>query len=105
LQKNFANREESQAAQNYSFRVEGTNRTLKQAVVFSGNLVANGNLMANGQQKFDRNFGGAGGGGAGGAQQQAALTNQLPWSNSRIAGTAIVGKTNNIEVNAVSQSP
>jgi prepilin-type processing-associated H-X9-DG protein len=77
LQKNVTNREESQSAQNYFFRVMGTNRTLKQAVVFNGNLVANGNVMANGQQKFDRNFGG--GGGAGGGQQQAALANQLPW--------------------------
>ena len=94
----------SQMAQNYFFRVAGTNLTLKQNVVFAGNLLANFNATANGQQANNRN-GNFGGGGVGGdGQLQSAITNQLPWSNSRIAGTAVVSDTNNIEINAVPQS-
>jgi hypothetical protein len=100
-EKNNATRDEPQLAQNYFFRVAGTNVTLKQNVVFAGNLLANSSAMANGQQANNRNgnFGGVGG------QLQSALTNQLPWSNSRIAGTAVVSDTNSIEINAVPQAP
>jgi hypothetical protein len=84
----------------------GTNLTLKQNVVFAGNLVANSSATANGQQANNRNgFFGAGGGGGGGGQLQSTITNQLPWSNSRIAGTAVVDDTNSIEINAVPQAP
>jgi prepilin-type processing-associated H-X9-DG protein len=101
LQKNAANRDQSLAAQNYFFRVTGTNQTLKQNVVFTGNLLANA-----APTKIPQQFqGGGGGGGFGGGQLQAALTNQLPWSNSRIAGTAVVAATNNIEINAVPLAP
>jgi hypothetical protein len=41
----------------------------------------------------------------GDAQLLSALTNQLPWSNSRIAGTAMIAGTNQIEINAVPLSP
>jgi hypothetical protein len=94
-------RENSQTAQNYFFRVSGTNLTLKQNVVFAGNLLANFSAPANGQQANNRNGNFDGGDG----QLQSALTNQLPWANSRIAGTAVVADTNNIEINAVPQSP
>jgi hypothetical protein len=81
----------------------GTNPTLKQNLVFTGNLVANSGATANGQQANNRNgnFGGRGIGG----QLQHALTNQLPWSNSRIAGTAVISDTKNIGINAVPQAP
>ncbi|MEJ0088802.1 MAG: hypothetical protein WDM80_03480 [Limisphaerales bacterium] len=89
----------SQAAQNYFFRVTGTNLTLKQNVVFAGNVVANSKAGQNQQQAYDNK------GAAGGAQSQSMLKNQLLWSNSRIAGTAVVANTNNIEINAEPQSP
>jgi hypothetical protein len=103
-QKAVTTRDKPQLAQNYFFRVAGTNLTLKQNVVFAGNLLANSGATANGQQANNRNGNFGGGGGVGG-QLQSALTNQLPWSNSRIAGTAVVSDTNSIEINAVPQSP
>ena len=90
-------RDQSQAAQNYFFRVSGMNQTLKQKVVFAGNLIPS-NLTLNGQQQL--NYGGGIGG-----QAPSALTNQLPWANSIIAGTAVVADTNRIEINAVPQAP
>ncbi len=109
-EKSIASRDEpqqaenSQMAQNYFFRVAGTNLTLKQNVVFAGNLLANFKVTANGQQANNRNGNFSGGGGAGsGGQLQSAITNQLPWSNSRIAGMAVISDTNNIEIDAVPQ--
>jgi hypothetical protein len=74
------------------------NQTLKQKVVFAGNLLAMTSGTTNAQQLS------LGGGGSVGSSQ-STLPNQLPWSNSRIAGTAIIADTNNIEINAVPQSP
>ncbi len=104
--KTSASRDESQAAQNYFFRVTGMNQTLKQNVVFAGNLLAMASTATNLQQSLSGR-GGLGGGSAGGSQLQPALTNQnqLPWSNSRIAGTAVIAGTNHIEINAVPLSP
>jgi hypothetical protein len=99
LQKNIARRYEPESAQNYFFRVTGTNQTLKQNVVFTGNLLANG-----APNKLPQPFQ-SGGGGFGGGQLRAALTNQLPWSNSRIAGTAVVAATNDVEIDAVPLAP
>jgi hypothetical protein len=92
-----AKRDETQSAQNYFFRVTGTNLTLKQNIVFVGSLLANVNANSNARQ--------APTGGFGGGQPQSAPTNQLPWSSSRIAGTAVVSDTNHIEINAVPQPP
>jgi hypothetical protein len=96
--KTIASREEAQSAQIYSFRVTGMNQTLKQNVVFAGNLVAMANATANLQHSSS---------GSGGNQMPSAPTNQSPWpwSNSRIAGTAVIADTNHIEINAVPQSP
>jgi hypothetical protein len=94
-----AGRKAAQAAQNYFFRVAGTNRTLQQNVVFTGNLLAVSSASTNLQLSF------RGVGGFGGGQPQSELTNQLPWSSSRIAGTAVIAGTNNIEINAVPLSP
>jgi hypothetical protein len=94
---------EQQAAQNYFFRVAGTNRTLQQNVVFTGNLLANSGMPQTAQTS--NSFGGVGGGGGGaGNQLQQAVTNasqQSPLSNSRIVGTAVIASTNQIEINAV----
>jgi hypothetical protein len=99
-QKTIANRDELQTAQNYFFRVTGMNRTLKQNVVFAGNLLAMGSVTTNLQQSLHGSAGISFGG-----STQSELTNQLPWSNSRIAGMAVLADTNNIEINAVPQSP
>ena len=104
--KSIASRDESQTAQNYFFRVTGTNQTLKQNVVFAGNLVAMASTAANSQQASNAS-GNLGVGGAGGDRLQSALANQnqLAWSNSRIAGMAVIAETNQIEINAMPLSP
>jgi hypothetical protein len=106
-EKAIANRNELQTAQNYYFRVTGMNRTLKQNVMFAGNLLVNSDTTTNLQQSFGGSggIGGGGGGGFAGGRLQSALANQLPWSNSRIAGTAVIADTNEIEINAVPVSP
>ncbi len=95
-----------QAAQNYFFRVAGTNRTLKQNVVFTGNLQANSGAPQTAQTS--NFFGGVGSGGGGGGsagnqlhQAAANVSQQSPLSNSRIVGTAVIASTNQIEINAV----
>jgi hypothetical protein len=57
-----------QAVQNYFFRVTGMNRTLKQNVVFSGNMEAPPGTATNTQQTF-----GGMGGRRGGAKQRASI--------------------------------
>jgi len=94
-----------QAAQNYLFRVRGMNRTLKLNVVFTGSLLANYALSGNMQQTF----GGAVANANRNEQQvKTDMTNQnaqLPWYNLRITGTAVVNRTNYIEVNAEPVTP
>jgi hypothetical protein len=97
-------KQQQQAVQNYFFRVTGMNRTLKQNVVFSGNVEAIPGATTNSIQKF----GSIGGGGGGVAQNNRQIsTNQLQWqlSNSRVVGTAVIDHTNRIEVNAVPVMP
>jgi len=95
-------RDELQTTQNYFFRVTGMNQTLKQKVVFTGKLQA----AANGTTGLPQLTPGSAdlvGGMVG--SPQSMIENQLPWSNSRIAGTASIAETNNIEINAVPQLP
>lgn len=91
-EKMIARRDELQASQRYFFRVSGMNQTLKQNVVLNGSLLANSTFTSNLQQSA---------GGSIGGRLQPVPTNQLPWSDSRIAGTAVVAVTNTIEINAV----
>jgi hypothetical protein len=92
------------AAQNYFFRVAGMNRTLQQNVVFSGTVEAVPGAATNAAQTF---AGGVGGGvsGTGGATQVnlQVSTNQQQrlLSNSRVVGSAVIDRTNQIEINAV----
>lgn len=99
---------QQQAVQNYSFRVTGTNRTLKQNVLFTGNVEALNGAITNTQLSFGGTGGGGGGGSNGIAQSDAfTTTNQqqelLP--NSRVVGTAVIDHTNQIEINAVPVMP
>jgi len=101
---------QQQAAQNYFFRVAGVNRTLQQNVVFTGNFMVNNSAPQTPQTS--NYFGGTGGGGGGGGgtagQIQQAAANQSQQnmlSNSRIVGTAVIDRTNQIEINAVPVTP
>jgi prepilin-type processing-associated H-X9-DG protein len=88
------------SAQNYFFRVTGTNRSLKQNVVFTGNLVTISNAEQMAQQVVNAPVAGSGGGNL----FQPSVTNQVPQSllsNSRITGSALINNTNAIEINAV----
>ena len=69
------------AAQNFSFRVTGANRSLQQNVVFAGNLA----LLSNGPASSAPMFGGP-------APQNL--------SNARITGTVTLGGTNRMQINA-----
>jgi hypothetical protein len=102
-QKTIATRDEPQTAQNYFFRVSGINQTLKQKVEFAGNLLAMNSATTNAQQSLHGQV--VLGVGGFGESPQSSMTNQLSWSNSRIAGTAVVADTNSIEINAVPLSP
>jgi hypothetical protein len=80
----------SQAAQNYFFRVAGTNHNLKQNVIFSGNFVPLTNdsaVMGSGNI-----------GGLGGATRVTELPTDLHLSNSQISGTAVIGDQKGIQV-------
>ena len=69
------------------FRVAGQNRTTKQNVVFAGNVISLANLNANNSNRQK--------------QQQPAAT----LANSCIMGTATIGGTNTVEINAVPVAP
>ena len=90
--------------QNYNFRVAGMNQSLKQNVVFTGNLLAitNGTSVAQ-AENYSGNVGGGAGGGGQNAPAGQLQTGLL--SNSRISGTAVIGTTNQIEINAVPVAP
>jgi len=94
-------------SENYFFRVSGTNRSLQQQVVFTGNYQSFSNAAQSSSQSFSR-FGGGGGGGNIGNISQVTdknLYQQSLFSNSRIAGTALVNSTNEIEINALPITP
>jgi hypothetical protein len=93
-------RQSAAAAQNYLFRVAGTNVTLKQTVVFTGNLIFSNHAPIAGMSATNI-----------AAQSGAILSaqqsnqNRPPstlWSNVRIAGTAVVSLTNVIPIDASS---
>jgi len=74
------------AAQNFSFRVTGANRSLQQNVVFAGNFV----FLSNGPASSAPGFGGP-------APQN--------FSNARITGTVTLGGTNRMQINALPVLP
>ncbi len=87
-----------QAAQNYLWRVEGTNRTLNQNVVFTWNFLETTNTLAASEAKAISDA----------LNQDASkLPSQFPMrlQNSIINGRAQLGPTQQIEVNAVPVKP
>jgi hypothetical protein len=94
------NKSAEQSTQNYFFRVAGTNRSLKQNVVFTGNLVT----LSNSGQMARQGVNAPDAGGGGGNLFQPSVANQMQQSllsNSRIAGTALINNTNAIQINAM----
>ena len=89
---------ENAAGNNFYFRVSGQNRTSKQNVVFTGNLIP----LAGGQDN-PRAVATANNSTAGVGRSQAQ--NVAFFANSRIAGTATVDTTNQIEINALPALP
>ena len=103
--------QQQSAAQNYYFRVSGANRSLKQNVVFTGNIMANDAELSQTRsqsqnapaqtEKFANNVIG---------QSKAANVNgqqvsqQSIFSNSRITGTVTIDHTN-VEINALPVAP
>lgn len=97
------------SAQNYSFRVSGANRSLKQNVVFTGNIIAddaaavaqNAYATQNAVQNASKNQAGQSKL-ANGAEQmgQSSL-----FSNARISGMVTIDHTNQMEINALPVAP
>ena len=108
-QQTFAQRQNSadnggqMLALNYSFQVTGTNLSLKKAVVFTGNLTIVSGTTASGQNSNGDNAFANNQSEKAPQQNQANLSQQIIWSNARITGTAVVGETNQIEINAAPQ--
>ena len=94
---------ESQARQIYSFRAVGTNLSLKEKVVFTGNVIASAN-----ETSFKQTTNGAAGSGVAESPTLPAgpspLTT-LPPGNSRVSGRALIGEGKEVEVNAVPVRP
>jgi len=82
----------------FYFRVTGQNRTSKQNVVFTGNLIPLAGNMVNLQTAATANNSAVGG-------EMSQAQNAALFSNSRIAGTATVDTTNQIEINAMPTTP
>ncbi|HWW02830.1 MAG TPA: hypothetical protein VNZ64_24235 [Candidatus Acidoferrum sp.] len=82
---------------NYFFRVVGTNQTLNQRVVFSGNLVCPGNFPSSASTT-----GVITGGVVGRAFFDSGATGALPLHNAHISGKALLDDRRAIEIDALS---
>lgn len=89
-----------QPGQNYIFRVTGTNRTLKQPVVFAGNLFILTNALPAGQTVVTQTSA------ARNQNQLAPAQNQLPGLlNSSISGSVQLGAGKEMKLNAAPVNP
>jgi hypothetical protein len=91
---------DQRALQTYSFRVAGTNRSLNQAVVFTGNLMAATNSLSFQTSTNALSFGSRGAGRTGSSQPDL-----LPLLKSRISGKVVVGNGQAVEINALPTNP
>jgi hypothetical protein len=89
---------QASAAQGYSFRVAGTNRTLGQKVIFTGKLSALTNLTSLRMQMITNSLSGAS------ALSSDRLGSLLPL-HSRITGRLSIGGGKEVEIQAVPVSP
>jgi hypothetical protein len=86
--------------QNFSFRVTGTNRTLRQPVVFSGNLQSFADASALGPVNFQQTSA------ARTQSQLAPMQNQLPnLLNSSLSGQVQLGTNKELQLHAVPVPP
>jgi len=92
---------DQRAPQTYFFRVTGTNRSLNQAVVFTGNLMAATNLASFLPSTNALRIAS----GVGEARTGSSQPNLMPLLNSRISGKVVVGKGQAIEINALPTNP
>ncbi len=88
-----------QPVQNYFFRVSGTNHTLKQSVVFSGNLVSAPPTPPSAKSSP------VGKPARGTTPEPTTGPAQLQSLNSQLHGRAVIGGTNQIEINALPVKP
>jgi len=84
------------ALQNYSFRVTGTNRSMNQNIIFSGNFAPATNAVSLGAITNSVNMG------IGGALNYGTAQNSNQLLNSRISGRAQIGKGKEIQIDAIS---
>jgi hypothetical protein len=89
------------AAQSYSFRVAGTNRSLNQKVVFTGDLLTATNLASSLSVATNLSPGGV----VERYQTAPAQQGLLPLLNSRISGKVVIGGGAAVEINALPASP
>jgi hypothetical protein len=88
-------------SQNYAFRVAGTNLSLNQRIVFTGNLLTDTNLAVALQVSTNLSLEG----GQGGAQNTPAQQGLLQLNNSRISGKVVIGNSTAVEINALPANP
>jgi hypothetical protein len=89
------------ASQSYSFRVAGTNRSLNQKVVFTGDLLPATNLVSLLPAASNLSTGRV-------VERYPAVPAKpgpLPLLNSRISGKVVIGTGNAVEINALPASP
>jgi hypothetical protein len=93
---------QTQTSQTYAFNVTGTNLTLKQKVVFSGNVIASAN-----ETSFKQTTNAPRGAVAGSPTLpvEPSPLSAIPLLNSRVSGRALIGDGKEIEVNAVPIKP
>ena len=89
------------ASQTYSFRVAGTNRSLNQQVVFTGDLLPATNLVSLLPAATNLNIGGV----LEKYPTAPAQPGRLPLLNSRISGQLVIGAGKAVEINALPASP
>jgi hypothetical protein len=88
-----------QAGQSYTFRVAGTNRTLQQPVVFTGNIVVLTNALPASQTVLAQSP-------AKRQNQLAPQQNQFPsLLNSTVSGNVQLGTNREMKINAVPVNP
>ena len=89
------------ASQSYSFRVIGTNRSLNQKVVFTGDLLTATNLVSLAPAATNVSPGGV----LERYQAAPAQPGLLPLLNSRISGKVEIGSGKAVEINALPAGP
>ena len=82
----------------FSFQVEGTNRTFRQRVVFTGNLLVDTDALSAKQSNAESNQRSA-------LQLQQNGPTSTELQNSRIAGQAVIGDGRTLQINAAPASP